>query len=101
MTSEMQREIKDEELKSEMKRCPKCIKPTHWGGGGERTKTQSCSEWPETYLPPAYVVRREVMFSQVCVCSTFGGGGYPRHMMGFLVCLSTLAGGGGSHLRSG
>ena len=25
-------------------------------------------------LPPAYVVRREVMFPQVCVCSTFGGG---------------------------
>ena len=27
------------------------------------------------FLPPAYVVRREVMFSHVCVCSTFGGGG--------------------------
>ena len=26
-------------------------------------------------LPPAYVVRREVMFSQVCVCSFGGGGG--------------------------
>ena len=27
------------------------------------------------FLPPAYVVRQEVMFSQVCVFSTLGGGG--------------------------
>ena len=28
-----------------------------------------------SFLPPAYVVRREVMLSQVCVCSGGGGGG--------------------------
>ena len=49
------------------------------------------------YRPRTYV-RREVMFSQVCVCSTFGVGGYHRLMMGFLVilgnvCLFTLGGG--------
>ena len=30
-----------------------------------------------TYYRPRTYVRREVMFSQVCVCSTLGGGGYP------------------------
>ena len=46
------------------------------------------------FLPPAYVVRREVMFSQVCVCSTFGGGGgYPIQLMGG-------GGGGVPHLSS-
>ena len=29
-------------------------------------------------LPPAYVVRCEVMFSQVSVCTTFGAGGLPH-----------------------
>ena len=32
------------------------------------------------FLPPAYVVRWAVMFSQVCVCSIFGGG-YPIQLM--------------------
>ena len=32
------------------------------------------------HLRYAYVVRREVMFSQVCVCSTFGGGGTPTQV---------------------
>ena len=33
---------------------------------------------PMPYLPAAYVVRREVMFSQVCVCSGGGPRFYPR-----------------------
>ena len=31
-------------------------------------------------LPPVYVLRREVMFSQVCVCSNFGRGGTPSQV---------------------
>ena len=42
-------------------------------------------------LPPAYVVRREVMFSQVCVCS---GGGIPYPLVpGFFTGGFTLASG--------
>ena len=36
------------------------------------------------FLPPAHVVRREVIFSLLCVCF-LGGGGYPRLKTGFIV----------------
>ena len=35
-----------------------------------------------TFLPHAYVVRRQVKFSQVCVCSIFGAGGVPHPRYG-------------------
>ena len=46
-----------------------------------------------TLLPPAYEVRREVMFSQVCVCPQ-GGGSAPWSLV-----LSGGGGGGGKHIQ--
>ena len=63
-----------------------------------------------TFYRPRTYVRWEVMFSQVCVCSTFGGGGYPIPSLGRGVPHPRSGqggypisgrGGGSPHLRSG
>ena len=48
-------------------------------------------------LPPAYVVWREVMLAQVCVCSTLGGYPIPIHPHPYL----SLSGGGGTRSSLG